>query len=317
MKKKPLITIIIPVAKNEKYQQVINAIKKSASPPKQIEVIVIKGNQPSVQRNEAVKCSKSPIIYFLDNDAIPDKSNFKRIINFFNAHKRAAVIGGPSLSPPAEKGFGYEAGIALGSFWGTALSSARYSKKGKLRQSSELELILCNMAFRKDIFIKAGMFNEKLYPNEENELLHRIKNMGYEIWYDPELVVFRKHRENIFKFIKQIFTYGCGRADQICVDIKQITLFPIISLILDIYLLLLPVLNKIPLIVYFGGLFSITFYQMIKNKKFMPRLFIIYFILHTLYGIGFIYGIIKNIFSKVTPGSGKKIWYKTVLHRII
>lgn len=316
MKKTSAITIVIPVAKDEKYQQVINAIKKSVYPSKRIEIIVIKGNQPSIQRNEAVKKSKFPIVYFLDNDAIPDKLNFERIINFFDTHKKAAVLGGPSLSPPAEKGFGYEAGIALGSFWGTVFSSARYSKKGKLRQSSELELILCNMAFRKDIFVKAGMFNEKLYPNEENELLHRIKSMGYEIWYDPELVVFRKHRDNIFKFIKQIFTYGRGRADQICVDIKQITLFPIISLMWDIYLLLIPVLSKLPFLIYLWGLFSVSFYQMIKNRRFMPGLFIIYFILHTIYGLGFIYGIIKNIFSKTTSTT-HKIWYKTVLHRII
>jgi len=308
MSSTPKISVIIPVAKNESYTKAIKAIRKCDFSKSQIEIIVVKGNQPSVQRNEAVKKARAPIIYFLDNDSIPDKLNFKRIIQFFKTHKDAAVIGGPSLSPASEKGFSYAVGIALGSFWGTAQSSARYSKKGKLRISSELELILCNMAIRKKIFIKAGMFNEKLYPNEENELLNRIKKMKYEIWYDPNLVVFRSHRKTFTQFIKQIFTYGRGRTDQIFVDLKNITLFPLLSLGLDVYLFLLPLVNKIPFITYFTFLLFITLYKMLEYKRFIPYLLIIYFTIHTIYGIGFLYGIITNLFH--LKQKQKTIWYK-------
>jgi len=273
-----------------------------------LEIIVVRGNQPSLQRNKAVQKAKGEIIYFLDNDSFVAPSNLKRIIDFFNNHPQAAVSGGPSLVSKNEKFFGINIATALSSFFGSAKSYARYNPVGKLRKTTETELILCNMAFKKDIFIKSGMFNEQLYPNEENELLNRIKDMGYEIWYDPELVVYRHHRENIPLFIKQIFNYGRGRAEQTLTGIKNLTLFPIVSLGFDIYLILIFILPKFFFLFYLALNLLFTTIYSFKKRSVLYTLPIIYLIIHTFYGIGFFYGIVKNIIKPAK--SNKKVWFE-------
>lgn len=298
------ISVIIPVAPYEKCKVPVKKIRKSKFVK---DVIIVTGNQPSFQRNEAVKIAKGEIIYFLDNDSIPEFDNFEKIVNFFKTHNKAAVLGGPSLSPKIEKKFPYAVGIAFSSFLGTAFSSARYAPKGKLRKSSELELILCNMAFRKNIFIKSGMFNTSLYPNEENELLNRISEAGYEIWYMPDLIVYRSHRANIFKFIKQIFTYGRGRGNQFLIEKKKMPLFPLASLLFDIYIILsiLKILPELLLLIYFSIIFLFSIYKAILHRKIFLILYlpVIFFIIHSLYGLGFIYGLFKK-------RKNENLWFK-------
>ncbi|MBN1897385.1 MAG: glycosyltransferase [Spirochaetes bacterium] len=315
MSKKPLISIIIPVAPEAGYVTTVSRIRKSTIPKNQYEVIIVFGNQPSVQRNEAVKKSRGDIIYFLDNDSMPDKGNLKRIIQFFRTHKKAAILGGPSLSAHDSTSFEQQAGMALGSFFGSAQSKARYSQTGKARPASEMELILCNMAVKKNIFLKAGMFNKNLYPNEENELINRIKDLVYEVWYDPEFVVYRHHRKNIFQFMKQIFTYGRGRADQFFAQKGKGTVFPIISLGFVIYLLFFSGFISLPLWSYIILNLSFSFYMMVQAGKVLLYLPFLFFIIHSFYGLGFLSGLFLKAALLIQGRSfrtapKKSIWYR-------
>lgn len=190
----------------------------------------------------------------------------------------------------------------------------RYTKIGKLRLSSESELILCNMAIKKEYFLKMHRFNTNLYPNEENEFVNRLQRQyPHSVYYIPDLVVFRGHRKKLKYFIKQIFTYGRGRGEQVSVNIKDLTLFPLISLGFSIYLILLffiPYQIKFfPLICYLILIFIISFWKAIINNTLLYIFFLPlnYFIIHIFYGIGFIKGILNFIFK--FKRKEKKFWY--------
>lgn len=310
--KKNKFTIILPVAKGNKYTESLNAIKKLNYPETKIEVIIVTGNQPSIQRNSAAEKAKGDILYFLDNDSLPGKENLN-IINRSLNKKNTVVIGGPSLSRKNDSNLQKIEAIALGSFIGSAKSKSRYSQTGHARKSDETELILCNMAIKCDTFIKMKGFNPKLYPNEENELLNRIKNKKGIILYHPELVVFRSHRKTLFKFIKQIFTYGRGRGDQVIISLKHLTLFPVISSGFIIYLLSLlfynPICYLLPGILYSIIILIASIIKTIKSKI-INTVFILpllYFIIHLFYGVGFICGLFKSIFK--IKKSNKKFWF--------
>lgn len=296
-------SIIIPVAENENYNQTINAIKKLNYPSAKIEIIIVHGNQPSKQRNLASGQAKGDILYFLDNDSIPEKNNLEMIDKIFHAIKNAAVIGGPSLAKNSDTPFQKAIAVAFSSFIGSSFSRSRYAQIGTFRQSNELELILCNLAIRKDIFIKLNGFNTNLYPNEENELINRIQKIKKEIYYHPGIAIYRSHRKNIFKLIKQIFTYGRGRGEQTIIHISNLTLFPVISLGFDFYLILLLVFRykylTIPGMVYLCIIIMTALIKTTRHKEITCLFYlpVIYFIIHTFYGIGFISGIIKSLFK--------------------
>ena len=316
---KEKISVIIPVLDFKECRVPVEVIKNN----KYIEeIIIVKGKQPSIQRNEATKIARGEILYFLDNDSIPDLNNFERMIKFFELHKDASVIGGPSLMSEDDKGFSFAVGTALSSFLGSAFSSARYNSKGNERLSDEKELILCNMAFKKKIFKEFGMFNTNLYPNEENELLNRIKKNDGEIWYLPNLVVYRGHRRNIFALIKQIFRYGRGRAEEFFID-KKFPLFAVISLFFDLFLCFSIInfsfLSKIILIFYLTILILFSFYKTLSKKKIFLLIYlpIIFFIIHSIYGIGFLWGVIKKIIKSKKKFTSGQIIKKTKKGKII
>jgi GT2 family glycosyltransferase len=182
-------------------------------PKDRLEIIVARGTQPSVQRNRAVKEAQGELIYFLDDDSEAPREILRLAIPHFRDPK-VQVLGGPNLcpgdAPPLEQAF---AG-AMGNTLAFGPSAARYRPVGATRDSSEKELILCNMLMRRDGFLNAGGFDEALYPNEENALMDDLQKAGGRLIYDPALIVRRRPRSNLRSFTKMLMNYGRGRAEQ-------------------------------------------------------------------------------------------------------
>jgi len=128
-----------------------------------------------------------------------------------------AIVGGPNVSPEFDT-FLQKAFDAVQTSWfGSYTVRARYQPIGVLRDASEKELILCNMSMRKSVFLAFRGFDTRLYPNEENELMNRIKAGGYRLLYQPAAIVQRSRRDSLLAFLKQNYTYGRGRMEQMLV----------------------------------------------------------------------------------------------------
>jgi GT2 family glycosyltransferase len=74
-----------------------------------------------------------------------------------------------------------------------------------------------NMAFRKSVFVKAGIFDLHLGAgasgcSEDSEMWFRIIQSGKKIVYNPRAIVFHKHRETMEGLASQIHQYMKGHA---------------------------------------------------------------------------------------------------------
>lgn len=298
--KEHTFTIIIPAAGGEEAGLTLDAVRRLDYPKKKIEVILVRGNQPSRQRNLAAARAAHEILYFLDSDALPDRNNLKILNRLFSRHKDAVLAGGPSLSRETDTLFQKAIGCVFASFAGSAFSRARYARIGKPRISSELELILCNMAVRKDVFRRFSGFDPRLYPNEENEFINRLTRAGEKVYYSPDLAVFRSHRPTLLKFIRQVLTYGRGRSEQVLISFRSITLFPVLSLFIGFYLFLAVLVPRgfipVPLFIYLAGILGLSVFKAVSGKKPLMLLYLplLFFLTHTLYGAGFLWGFLKR-----------------------
>lgn len=63
-----------------------------------------------------------------------------------------------------------------------------------------------------------GGFDERLYPNEENELLNRLASRGALLFHPPQMVCRRSQRETLGAVLRQHVRYGRGRARHIAID---------------------------------------------------------------------------------------------------
>lgn len=302
----PFVSIVIPVKPGLK-PEAVDAIKQLDYPKSKLEIITVYGKNPSKQRNEAVKLAKGEVIYFLDNDSMPAKDTLKRLIKHLN--EEVVIAGGPSLMPENLPFKTFIIGKTLESYLSTGSSSSRYKKTGNIRYTTEKEIILCNMVMLKSTFLEFGGLNEKLYPNEENELMEKVRHSNKKILYDPESYVIRMPRKTFKSFIKQIFNYGRGRGEQTFFYPKSFNFFNFLPLIFLVYFLIAIITDGIlliPIFLYFLTLFIDALIKALKNSDFR-FLFLpcTTFLLHVTYGVGLIYGLLRAPFKKINEGELK------------
>ncbi|OGT99450.1 MAG: hypothetical protein A2079_00270 [Geobacteraceae bacterium GWC2_48_7] len=291
-------SFIIPV-KPGGYVKALEALKQLDEDRFPHEVLIAEGRQPSRQRNAAAGKAEGDILYFLDDDSLLDNDTLTNCTAVM-LDPTVAVAGGPSLTPADDSGLQQLFGAALSSFFGAGGSCNRYRSYGKLRETTEKELILCNLAIRRDRYLSAGGLDEQLYPNEENELLDRLEKSGERLMHHPAMAVKRSQRSSLKAFVRQMFTYGRGRGEQTLLT-KTCSLTSFIPLFFVIYLLLLPLLSvkmliwKIPLLLYlFLDLLAVL--QALvkwKNPGFV-LLFFIFPLMHCSNGVGLLYGLIRR-----------------------
>src|SRR6185503_18298754 len=166
----PTVTVIIPTRPGQEEIQAVAAARRLDYPKDRLEILVARGRQPAVQRNEALRVANGELIYFLDDDAVPSPENLRRALPHFS-NPRVKLLGGPNVCPSDAPRLEQVLAVVLSSWLAFGPSRARYEAVGQFRASSEKELILCNMMARRDAVLELGGFDEALYPNEENALM--------------------------------------------------------------------------------------------------------------------------------------------------
>lgn len=287
------ISIIIPI-KPGLIPQAARHISELDWPADQYELLIAEGASPSCQRNQAVQQAQGDIIYFLDDDSLVVPDALQRLEQHF-ADQRVVVVGGPSLTPPTDNFFQCAIGAALASPLGAGGVRNRYRSVGTVRQSTERELILCNLAIRREAFLANGGLDERLYPNEENELLDRLCSGGGVLLHDPELTVKRSQRASLKDFAYQMFRYGRGRSEQTRIAGFR-GLMPFVPLAFLLYLLAIPFVRSplflLLLVVYLlaVGLCTVRAAVNEQSVSFLLLLPFLFPLLHVSNGIGLLAG---------------------------
>jgi cellulose synthase/poly-beta-1,6-N-acetylglucosamine synthase-like glycosyltransferase len=209
----PSITVLIAARPAQTEIKAVAASRALDYPADKLEIIVARGKQPSAQRNAAMKAARGDLIYFLDDDSAPEPGNLRRAAAHFRDPK-VQMVGGPNLCPPEAPPLEQVFALVLASWLAFGPSRARYAAVGKVRETSEKELILCNQFARRQAMLELGGFNEALYPNEENALMDELQKRGGKLIYDPQLLVHRRPRSSLKSFARMLMTYGRGRAEQ-------------------------------------------------------------------------------------------------------
>ena len=155
----------------------------------------IQKSTPAWARNFGVTKASGEYLFFLDDDCTLPIDYFSKV----DFEKNWDVLGGPDQTPLNSSPFQKLTGEVLSSPLCTGPTFKRHTKSGKyLANSSERELILCNLWFKASLFKSENFqFNTQLFRNEENFLLKELKSKGKIIHYNPEMFVYRHRRGNL------------------------------------------------------------------------------------------------------------------------
>jgi cellulose synthase/poly-beta-1,6-N-acetylglucosamine synthase-like glycosyltransferase len=300
----PSITVLIAARPDQAEIKAVVGSRALEYPADRLEIIVARGKQPSAQRNAALKAARGDLIYFLDDDSAPEPGNLRRAVAHFR-DPQVQMVGGPNLcpreAPPLEQMFA----LVLASWLAFGPSRARYAAVGKVRATSEKELILCNLLARRQAMLELGGFNEALYPNEENALMDELQERGGMLIYDPQLIVHRRPRSSLKSFARMLLNYGRGRAEQFRLHPTPGSALNFVPPLFCVYLLALPLLLTltplgkvclVPLVFY--GLAVLTQAAVLAaGGRVLQSLATIPLVVltHILYGFGFWRGLFTTL----------------------
>lgn len=158
-------------------------------------------------------------------------------------------------------------------------------------------------SYRREVFEKVGHFNEKLIRTEDNEMHYRIREAGYKLLYDPEIISYQYARSSLKRMIKQKFGngYWIGQTVKVCPRCLSLYHFVPLAFVLAIIVTLVIAVFGFPwLSLIMWGLYGLfAFVSMIIamiNDGFsfamllMPAIFPV---LHVSYGIGTLCGLLN------------------------
>jgi succinoglycan biosynthesis protein ExoA len=319
----PLVSVIIPVHPAKTEARSAAASRQLDYPREKLEIIVVRSTDlstfPSMKRNAAIRAAKGELIYFLDDDSVPLPGNLRRAVAHF-ADPKVQMVGGPNICPPDAPTIEKTFANVMGSWLAFGPSCARYRAVGKLRDSSEKELISCNLVSRRDVLLESGGFDESLYPNEENALMDAVLKRG-RLLYDPEMIVNRRPRSNFKSFAKMLFSYGSGRAQQFRLHPTAGSFINFVPPAFCLYLLfelifvparLLPLWTLAPLGLYLAAVLVQTLAVMsrtsfVSGLRALPLLALT----NIFYGVGVLRGFFSKI-AHIKPGGATDIRLETV-----
>lgn len=206
--------------------------------------------------------------------------------------------------------------LAESSMFGSSIAPYRRNQ-GKTYVKS-----MFHAAYRREVFDKAGTFNENLGRTEDNEIHYRMREAGYKLCFNPEIISYQHIRNSMGKMIKQKYAngYWIGLTSGVCpeclsiyhfipfVFVLAIMITTVLSLILSIsgyrnsslnwLVITAYTLTAFMWIAYWTLAFIMTIIAVTGAKKeqrnitniALPFLF---FILHITYGIGTLAGFVK------------------------
>lgn len=199
------------------------------------------------------------------------------------------------------------------SMFGSSISKGRKNTKSCYVKS------MFHAAYRREVFEKVGNFNPSLLRTEDNEMHYRIRQAGYKLYCDPDIVSYQYARSDFKKMVKQKYGNGFWVGLTLGICPRCFSLFHLVPLIFVLGIALTTVLallsfwylaaimwSAYTLFVILGTVCTIINKKANKWTFLMPFLF---FAMHISYGFGSLVGIIKIPFLREKLGFNKT-WRK-------
>lgn len=324
MEKLPFLSVVIPCRNEERYiEKCILSLKLQEYPKDRYEVLLIDGmsddntikileeikkdfdnlkiiTNPNKTTpfalNIGVKNSKGDIIVILGAHSIIPNNFLLNGVKLFEKYPQASSVGGP-ITSEGENLFGLATSYAMSSKIGIGNANHRFPD-----YEGEAEMA-CFPFYKKEVFEKVGLFDERFIKNQDDEFAFRVTKAGMKIYISPSVKSSYFVRNSPKKLFMQYFNYGYYKwlgflKHKSFISLRH--LVPTIFVVGIISLLIISLMLKnfliifLPIFSYFFVIliFSIKFYKI--NKKIPLRFLLAVVILHVSYGMGFLYSFVTQ-----------------------
>jgi glycosyltransferase involved in cell wall biosynthesis len=244
--------------------------------------------------NIGIKQARGDIIIRMDSHTKYDPMYLEYCVKFLSQNI-AENIGGPIISTPGSVGYIANAiALASSSFYGVGNSKFRTSDTAQYVDTVPFG------AWKKELFMRVGMFDERLARGQDIEMNSRIRKHGGRIYLSPVLKSYYYCHSTLTAFGKKCFENGKWNVYTFAVDKRALSwrhFVPmafvsslIVSLIFSSQVKLTFYYFPISFIGFFYFLFCLLASIKVRSK-YSSILPIVFLVMHCSYGLGSIWGI--------------------------
>jgi len=155
-----------------------------------------------VALNTGIRCAKGEVIVIMGAHAGYPRTYISTCIEYLDK-TGADVVGGPVITMPGVNSLIAES-IALATSHPFGVGNSRFRTSAK---SGYVDTVPFG-AYKRDVFKKVGIFDERLVRNQDNELSCRIIDSGGKIYLTPELSAYYYNQPTIGRLLKQALRTG-------------------------------------------------------------------------------------------------------------
>ena len=332
MENHPFISVIIPCRNEERFiKKCLYSIIENDYPKDKLEILVIDGMSEdntvnyvkeytlkykyismieNIDKiipcafNKGITHARGDVIVIMAAHSEYPKDFLSNGIKYLNLTK-ADVVGGPIITKPVSESFIARAISEITSHkFGVGNSGFRTS-----RMDGYVDTVPFGF-FRKTIFNKVGLFDERLIRNQDNEMNSRIITSGGKIYLTSECTATYYNQPKLIGLLRQALRTGMWNVRTLQINAKAFRwrhfipflFFTVIvtTFVLSLKFLLFKYIFVIIGLIYL--LFAIMSSLEILYKKkdwislILPPIFLLY---HCSYGVGTFYGVIQVIMKKL------------------
>jgi glycosyltransferase involved in cell wall biosynthesis len=320
--KENIISVIIPCRNEKEYiNETILSILNQKPDDYSIEILVVDGMSDDGTReiltgliskyqnlrlidnpalvtpaalNIGIRNSSGKYIAILGAHAEYADDYFQKNLGLIKMHPEVACTGGPIISK-GKSNFGKAAAIAMSSSIGVGNANHRFPEYEGYAEMA------CFPFFKKDLFVKYGLYDESLIKNQDDEFCFRIRLNGEKIFISNIVKSTYYVRDSISRLFSQYYSYGKWRIPVLLKHKIPISYRQQVPSLFFVILFLVFIVSVVMKEVMFGLVLP-AFYLLVlmafalsklKREKWVvvKNIPAAIFILHFSYAIGFLRGL--------------------------
>jgi len=288
---------------NDSTAEIIKGIAKYDS---RVKYIFNQKRKTPIAFNIGIEASNGKYIAILGAHTVYNKNYICECINELERTKSVGCSGMVQLKTVKKNSTSKLTYWVLTSKFGVSSQSFRTQNRGFVKS-------LPYPIFKKNIIKKIGGYNEKLHRNQDNDLNYRLIENGYKLYLTDKTSSKYYVDPSLEKLYMYSFKNGMWNAKSIFINYRSMRMHHILPAFFVFYILILTTLiilmietikttllaiYLIPISLYLFLSILETSLIIYNNKSIeCLRLPLVFFKFHFSYGLGFIVGFIRKLFS--------------------
>ncbi len=160
--------------------------------------------------------------------------------------------------------------------------------------------------YRREVYDTVGLYDVRLARTEDNDMSERINRAGFKMCYDPEIISYQHTRSNLKLMLRQKFLNGYWIGKTMGINPKCFSIFHLVPFAFVMAIIITGILAAFGIWQFAALLWGVytlfvvvnSVIEIIKNEFSFTNLElpVLFFLLHTSYGIGTLKGLVEMPF---------------------